>query len=149
MAEITRAEHFLIVQQCTHLCARFAHVNDGRDFDALAALFTEDAVFARPSAPDQLIRGRAAIDAQFRARPANKRTRHFCANTFVTVISATEAKAHTYVKLYTAAEPETKGAIAPADAKQIIGAYDDTIVRDSDGVWRFKERIGSLAMSVG
>jgi len=83
------------------------------------------------------------------ARPPGTLTRHDCTNTVVTVLSATEAKAHSYILLFTA--PVAEGAVPPvkADTKQLLGAFDDTFVRDSDGSWKFKNRQGSLAMTIG
>ena len=147
--QVSALERLLIIQECTQLIARFAERNDARDADALADMFVEDGVFMRPTAPDAPVRGREAIREQFRARPPNKLTRHVCANTVVTVKSTIEATAHSYILLFTATLMD--GAVMPvkADAKQLLGAYDDRIVRDADGVWRFRERRGSLSMTVG
>lgn len=142
-------ERLLIVQDCTALIARFAERNDARDADALAEMFVEDGVFARPTAPDKPVRGREAIREQFRARPAGRMTRHLCANTVVTVESATQASAHSYVLLFTAAHGEGAPLPVQADGKQLLGAFRDLMVRDGDGVWKFKERLGSLAMAIG
>ena len=74
-------------------------------------------------------------------------TRHIVANTVVDVVNAAEARAHSYLLLYTA--PATETGLPKADAKQLLGAFDDRIVRDSDGAWKFRERRGSLAMTIG
>jgi ketosteroid isomerase-like protein len=148
MEQFTPQERLLIVQECTQLIARFAERNDARDADAVAEMFVEDGVFARPTAPDAPVRGREAIRAQFRARPANKMTRHICANVLVDVLSHTEATSQSYILLFTATLAEGAALPAKADPKQLLGAYHDRIVRDQDGHWKFKERIGSLAMSV-
>ena len=128
MADIDPLQRMLIVQACTDLIGRFAERNDARDADAIADMFVEDGVFARPTMPDKPIRGRETIRAQFHARPPGKMTRHICVNTVVTVTSASEASAHSYILLYTADFPE--GAVPPvkADAKQLLGAFDDTFV---------------------
>ena len=149
MAAIEPLHRMLIVQACTELIHRFAERNDARDADALADMFVEDGVFARPTLPDQPIRGRETIRAQFRARPPGKMTRHVCVNTIVNVLSADEASARSYILLFTADLPE--GAVPPvkADAKQLLGAFDDAFVRDDDGAWKFRHRQGSLAMTIG
>ena len=141
-------ERMLIVQQCTQLIARFAERNDARDADALAAMFVDDGIFVRPTAPDAPVKGREAIREQFRARPANKLTRHVVANIIVTVTSATEAAAQSTILLFTATLAEGAKLPVKADARQLVGAYDDILVRDADGVWKFKERRGSLAIIV-
>ena len=149
MAELDPLQRVLIIQACTELINRFAERNDARDADALADMFVEDGMFARPTMPDQPIRGRETIRERFRARPPGTLTRHVCTNTVVTVLSATEARAHSYILLFTAAVAE--GAVLPvkADTKQLLGAFDDTFVRDADGAWKFKNRQGSLAMTIG
>jgi len=146
--DISPLDRLLIVKECESLIARFAERNDARDPDAIAQMFVEDGSFARPTAPDKPVHGREAIREQFRARPANKMTRHICANTIVDVVSGTEAKAVSTIVLYTA--PVEEGATLPvkADAKKLLGAYHDRIVRDADGIWKFKERVGSLAMLI-
>ncbi len=101
MTQINSLERLLIVQACTDLINRFAERNDARDADALADMFAEEGVFARPTMPDKPMRGRETIRAAFKARPPGKMTRHVVSNTVVTVLSATEAKAHSYLVLYT------------------------------------------------
>jgi len=146
---MTPSEKALIVQECTQLIARFANANDARDYDALAAMFVEDGVFCRPTMPDQPIRGRKTIIDGFRSRPANKLTRHVCTNIAVEAVSETEARATSYIILYTATVEEGAALPVKADAKQLVGAFRDTIVSDTDGVWKFRERLGSLAMTLG
>lgn len=59
---------------CRDTVERAAHLADLPDPAGLAALFTEDAVLQRPSG-DTLV-GRAAIQAAYAARPAQRITRH-------------------------------------------------------------------------
>jgi len=146
--DISPLDRLIIVKECEGLIARFAERNDARDADALAAMFVEDGSFARPTAPDKPVRGREAIREQFRARPANKMSRHICANTVVDVVSKTEANVVSYILLFTATLEDGATLPVEADAKKLLGAYRDRIVRDADGIWKFKERIGSLAMTI-
>jgi ketosteroid isomerase-like protein len=149
MADIDPVQRMLIVQACTDLIHRFAERTDARDADALADMFVEDGVFARPTLPDQPIRGRETIRAQFRARPPGRMTRHVCTNTVVTVTGTDTASARSYILLFTADQPDGAALPLRADAKLLLGAFDDTLVRDSDGTWKFVQRQGSLAMTVG
>lgn len=144
--EIAPLDRLVIVHDCTQLIARFALANDARDADALAEMFVEDGVFVRPTKPDQPYAGREAIREAFRAKPASLITRHLVANIVVDVLSATEARAQSYLVLYTA--PATETGLPKADAKQLFGAFDDHLVRDSDGAWKFRARRGSLAMTI-
>ncbi|MEI9988718.1 MAG: nuclear transport factor 2 family protein [Rhizomicrobium sp.] len=142
-------DRLAITQTCIDLLYRFAKLNDDREADALAELFVADGVFRRPTLPDQPYEGREAIRAGFRAKPANLLTRHVICNPVITVLSANAARADSYILLYTAAiEPGAKLPV-PANPKQLLGAFEDVIVRDTDGVWKFKTRNGSLAMTIG
>lgn len=109
---------------------RFAMLNDAHDADGLAAMFTRDGSFARPTEPDAPVVGRDAIHAFFRDRP-QRVTRHVMANTLVEIVSQTEARAHSYVMLYMA-------------DKTLIGDFHDRL-EQHDGQWLFAERRGSLA----
>jgi len=115
---------------------RFAQANDAHDHDALAEMFTQDGTFARPTEPDRPVEGREAIRAFFRDRPA-RRTRHVMANVVVDFLSETEARARSYVVLYSGERGETV----------LIGDFDDRLVLESDRVWRFASRRGSLAFT--
>ena len=46
---------------CARLVALYANLNDEARWDEVAALYAEDGAMARPTAPDVLITGRAAI----------------------------------------------------------------------------------------
>lgn len=70
-------EQLRIEWRCARLIGLYANLNDEARWDEVAALFAEDGVMSRPSAPDVPIAGREAILAAFRARPARK-TRHVC-----------------------------------------------------------------------
>ena len=148
-AEPIAPDRLAIIQECTDLIFRFAERNDARDADALAAMFTQDGVFTRPTKPDEPYQGREAIRAGFRAKPATLLTRHIITNVVVTVASASEARAHSYIQLFTAKLEEGARLPVAADARSLIGEFNDVLVRDADGAWRFKTRTGSLAMTVG
>jgi pimeloyl-ACP methyl ester carboxylesterase len=68
-----------IVRACTQQIHRYAQLNDAAAVAELCRMFTEDAIFARPSDPDHPIHGRAAIRASFEARPP-RRTLHVESN---------------------------------------------------------------------
>ena len=53
-----------IIIACEQAIRRFALCNDRHDHAGLAALFTDDGVFARPSAPDAPVRGRRGRSCQ-------------------------------------------------------------------------------------
>ena len=119
------AEH-----DCARLIALYANLNDDARWDDVAALYAEDGVMFRPTAPDAGVEGRAAILAAFKARPA-RTTRHVCSNVVIDVESENSARGTSAMLLFT-------GEGAP-----LVGSFHDRFVRTAEG-WRFAERRGSL-----
>ncbi|MFM9897184.1 nuclear transport factor 2 family protein [Sphingorhabdus sp.] len=108
----------------------FAMLNDAHDHDGLAAMFTDDGSFARPSDPGTPIIGKEPLRAFFRDRP-KRTTRHVMSNIMVEILSETEVRAHSYVLLY-------------MSDKVMVGDFLDRLVLQ-DGCWLFTERRGTLA----
>jgi hypothetical protein len=130
-------QRFLIERACARLVAAYGYYNDERNFAALAGLFTEDAALYRPAAPDQAIRGRAAILASFAARPASRVTFHVCTDVLIDVDDAGHACGRSRILLLNRAEAGSEqGAPVP-------GGFQDRFCL-TDGGWRFSERRGSL-----
>lgn len=128
---MTADERRAIEADCTRLIALYANRNDAADWEGVVALYAEDGLMARPTAPDAPIVGRAAILAAFQARPPRK-TRHVCSNVVIDVLSATEATGESAMVLF---QPEG----AP-----LAGSFHDRFVLTGEG-WRFAERRGSLS----
>ena len=137
-------DRLIAESDCLKLINKFVVLSDARDWDPLSDLFTEDGVFARPTDPANPIRGREVIRAAYHARPRGKLNRHFVANAVVEVESATTARGFSYVLLYLAPETDD-GSASIADPLQLVGAFADTFEK-VDGVWKIKERIGSLSI---
>lgn len=130
-----------IEADCARLIHEYVWANDAQEWEKCAALYTEDARFARPSKPDEFVEGRAAILAGFTARPARAQ-RHAIANILVDVVSETEARARSVIVLYMGDADD--GGLPVQDSKSpLIGTYTDKIVRTPEG-WRFAERVGGL-----
>lgn len=140
MTTLPDAERLAIEHACERQIRRFAFFNDAHQHQELVALFTEDGSFARPTEPDTVIQGRAAILDFFVSRPA-RLTRHLMCNTVVDVQSADEASAYSTVLLYIG-DDSTKPAGLGA---RLIGGFADTL-RNVDGEWLFVARRGSLAI---
>lgn len=130
MSNLTADQRRAIEWECTRLVNLYANLNDAADWDALADLYTVDGVMARPSAPDVLIRGRAAILESLRAR-SPRTTRHICSNVVVEVDSPTAAHAQSAMLLFS-------GPDSP-----LVGSFHDRFALTSEG-WRFAERRGLL-----
>jgi ketosteroid isomerase-like protein len=124
------------------LITRYAALNDTGDWDAVAALYTEDGRMNRPTAPDQFLSGRSAILAAFRARP-RRASRHIVANILVTLEGEARAHASSQILLFTGTAAATGGLPVAADGPPLIGTYEDTLVRTAEG-WRFAVRCGRL-----
>ena len=126
----------------TRLINHYVNLNDAQDWPAVAALYTHDARFARPSQPGQFVEGRAAILASFLARPARAQ-RHVIANVVVDVVDADTARAFSVIVLYMG-DAEDDGGLPVRDPKgPLIGTFTDLCVRTAEG-WRFAERVGGL-----
>jgi hypothetical protein len=142
---LSLADRAVIAWECERLIHHYAMLNDAGDFQAMAALFTADGAFARPTDSGNLIRGRDAILAMYLGRPP-RFTRHMITSVVITVDDADHAGGHSYLSLHTA--PAGGTIPVQADPSYLIGAFHDRFVRE-DGVWKFAERRGSLSMRVG
>jgi len=142
---LTSIERAAIAWECERLIHLYAMLNDAGDFGAMAEMFTEDGVFARPSQGEVLIRGRAAILEAYASRPP-RFTRHLITSVVVTVEDQDNARAHSYLSLHTGQPGE--GLPRPAEPSFLIGDFKDRFTR-REGAWKFSERLGSLALKLG
>lgn len=139
---LDEASRRAIEWDCAKLINRYTLLNDAADWDAVAALYTEDGQMARPSAPDQPIVGRSAILATFKNRPA-RAARHVVSNVVVDVLSENEAIAQSVIVLYQGTASEDGGLPTRDPKGPLIGTYTDRLRRTADG-WLFSERRGGL-----
>ena len=139
---MTADEMLAIEWACTRLINLYANLNDAGRWEDLVALYAEDALMIRPSAPDTPIVGKTALLAAFLARPP-RASRHVCANIVVTVESATMARAESNILLFTGAIDPDGGLPMRDAAPPLVGRYDDRLVL-TDAGWRFAERRGTL-----
>jgi hypothetical protein len=124
------------------LIVSYAALNDAGDWDAVAALFTEDGRMSRPTSPGDFIAGRTAILASFRSRTP-RASRHVVANILVTLEGETLARASSQILLFNGAAADDGGLPIQSAAPPLIGTYEDTLARTEAG-WRFTERRGRL-----
>ena len=129
---MNQQERQAIEWECAKLIAQYANLVDAADWSAVAALYTADAVFARPTSPDQPLVGREAILAAFLARPP-RITRHVCSNVVVEVEGPDSARATSAMVLYMADKPP------------LAGSFHDRF-RLTPAGWRFAERRGSVVI---
>jgi SnoaL-like domain len=128
---MTEDQRRAIEADCARLIALYANLNDEARWEDVAALYTDDGLMTRPTAPDAPIVGRAAILAAFQARPPRK-TRHACSNVVIDVEDLASARGTSAMVLF------TEGGVP------LAGSFHDRFVLTADG-WRFAERRGSLA----
>jgi len=137
-------ERLLIADSCRNLLYRYAYLNDERRFQELAALFTADGVYCRPSAPTDQIIGREAILEAYTTRPAGTATFHVCSDVIVDVDSASKARARSRMVLFSGprgsdgSNPDL-GTMKPP----LVGTFRDELTLTPEG-WRFSRRVGSL-----
>jgi hypothetical protein len=144
---MTEQEMVFIQRACERLVYDFAFYSDRQNYQALAGLFTEDGRMTRPSG--DLLVGRAAILQSYQSRPSGRTTRHNCTNVRIDVESPDRARGVTYALVYSAnanAAPEAHFGIK-ADARQLIGEFEDEFVRTREG-WRFAVRRACFVMHV-
>ena len=145
---MTDDERRAIEADCRTLAIQSFVLLDQREWEALADLYTEDAVFTRPTAPDQPIKGRPAILAQYEARPKAKITRHFVTNVLIDVLGGDKAKALLYVLLVTGTtETEAPAFPIAADPVRLVGEFRDDYVLTKDG-WRIAKRAGAMIFRI-
>ena len=138
---MTEDQRRAIEADCIRLINLYANCNDAGDWDAVAALYTEDGQMRRPSGGDP-VAGRAAILAGFKARPPRTQ-RHVVANTVVEVLGPDEATAFSAIILYQG-DVTSDGSLPAMSANSpLVGWYRDRLVRTGEG-WRFAERVGGL-----
>lgn len=138
---LTADQRRAVEADVTRLIHRYTWANDAQDWHTCAALYTEDAVFRRPSGGDA-VEGRAAILQSFLARPARAQ-RHVIANVLVDAVSATEARAKSVIILYVGDAPEEGGLPVQDVRSPLVGTFTDRVVQTADG-WQFAERVGGL-----
>lgn len=123
---------------------------DSKDFQGLTHCFHPDGRLYRPTTPDPLV-GPAAIAESYGKNPAERFNRHLVSNLRVTIESATEARAVSYVTLYSteAGEQVAETFGAPVH-RLLIGEFHDRCVK-TDAGWRILERRAefTLRMPVG
>jgi len=146
MADLTDLDRMLAEHACARLVNAYAQALDRGDYEALEAMYADDAVFARPTAPADRVVGRPEIVARLRARPAAT-LRHVAADIVIDVLSPAEATGASYIVLYRGPAPAENGALPTMNPVPLVGAFKDRFVK-VDGRWVFKERLGSLAYAM-
>ncbi|MBP6112014.1 MAG: nuclear transport factor 2 family protein [Sphingobium sp.] len=143
-ASLSEIETAAIKIACEDLSEQYAYYLDGKDYENLATLFTEDGVW---EVLGNRMPGREAIRAYWKSRseawaPGYGRV-HQMTNQVVKVVDRDHAIGQSVVMVHMFNNPSTeKQSLAPT----VISRNDDEYVRTKDG-WKFKRRsISTLAM---
>lgn len=133
---------------CCDTIARAARLADLQQHEAFAALFTEEAELQRPGGA--WLRGREAILAAYRERPAERLTRHLIAGTVVDLLADGDAAALSTVLLWSGVRTDPDGPSGrPARGPRCVGEFDDRLRRGDDGVWRIVRRQARFVLHEG
>jgi hypothetical protein len=135
-------ERMTIEWACERLCRQYNIYSDLSDFDSLCALFTDDALFIRPTMPDVEIKSRAEILAAFSKRPPIT-VQHQMNNCVVDVQSPTEATGICVLAFLMA--PGTDMPLPRIGGPIHFGEFRDRFVLTADG-WKFAERRGRMVL---
>lgn len=135
-------ERMTIEWACERLCREYNIYSDQSDFDKLAALFTENALFSRPTVPDIQIKTRAEILAAFKKRPPIT-VQHQINNVLVDVQSPTEATGICVLAFLMA--PGVDEPLPRIGGPMHFGEFRDRFVLTNDG-WKFAERRGRMVL---
>jgi hypothetical protein len=147
MSALSDLEVLTVERACERLIYEFFEAIDTRNDRHLEKLFIADCTYARPIEPNTIISGIENVVKAFEARPGGRVTRHICSNVRITVESATRARgSHRVVLITGPTEPAAHPQFGfKADARQLIGEFDDEFVKAPDG-WRFASRRGRVIL---
>ena len=131
-------QRMLVEHACAGLVHRAATLTDRPAPDEFAALFTMNAELVRPNG-DAVI-GRPEIEASYRARSADRLTRHLITTVVVDVESSTSARGKSVALLWSGSLNDSAGPFGrPAHARQVVGEFEDQFELTAEG-WRIARR---------
>ncbi|WP_213766957.1 nuclear transport factor 2 family protein [Caballeronia sp. dw_19] len=140
---LTDIERLMIERACCTLVQHAADAVDAANADELTRLFTGDAQLWRPGGG--LLTGREAILASYRARTADRITRHLIAGTSVEVVGAERARGLSRVLVWSSSTSEAPGPFGRRATRQVLGAFEDEFVKHG-AVWLIAKRHASFEL---
>jgi len=130
-----------IERMCEKLSIAYARHVDFAEYDAVADLFTADALLDA-GAP---LEGRENIRKGLFKRSPKLRSRHILTNISIEVVGEDSARGISYLSLYRHTGEQSLGNdIIEFDGPAAIGHYSDEFRRES-GVWKIQSRVLSMA----
>jgi uncharacterized protein (TIGR02246 family) len=138
---MTAEQKYLIEADIQRLLTLYANLNDLRDWQQVASLYTPDGVMIRPVAGTAPVNGREAILASFMARPTDRRTKHVYCNGAVQVLSPTTATAYSAYVIYYGTQDDSHPLPLLDKTPPILCEFNDALLLTAEG-WRFTRRNG-------
>ncbi len=138
---MTPEHRHLLEADIQRLLTLYANLNDLRDWQQVASLYTPDGVMIRPVAGTAPVNGREAILASFIARPTDRRTKHVYCNGAVQVLSPTTATAYSAYVIYYGTQDDSHPLPLLDKTPPVLCEFNDELVL-TDAGWRFAKRHG-------
>lgn len=132
---MTENEIAAIERACQRLIVSYCLMSDGRQHEALAALWAEDGTWDSAIGP---LKGRADVRRYLDGKTVGPVTRHISSNAQIDVIDENHAKGTSYFTVYRADKQAEKGP-NPLAGPALVGQYFDEYVRTREG-WKFAHR---------
>jgi hypothetical protein len=139
------AERIEIERACERIVYAYARALDRGDMSVAADFFAENASFARPMAPAQVLQGREVIRAALLTRPKMLLTKHLATNVMIDVVSRDTARGLSYLTMISTTPPGDAAAPYVSAGPVYFGEFQDLFVREGNE-WKFLERRGSIQM---
>lgn len=113
---------------------------DFRDYDGFGDYLTDDCRLYRPTA-DEPLRGREAIVSGYRKTPPSRLNRHVISNIHVTPDGQDQARAISYVTLFSSDQGDQTDDPKGAPVQRcLVGEFHDQWRRSTQGIWQIAER---------
>jgi hypothetical protein len=142
---LSAAERIEIERACERIVYAYSRALDLGDMSAAADFFAENGSFARPMAPENVIKGRESIRAALATRPKTLLTKHLATNVMIDVVSRDEALGLSYLTMISTTPPGDGPAPYVSSGPVYFGEIKDRFVREG-GEWKILERRGSIQM---
>ncbi len=138
---MNKQERLDIERMCEKLSIDYARHVDFAEYDAVADLFTADALLDAGTP----LEGRENIRKGLFKRSPKLRSRHILTNISIEVVGEDSARGISYLSLYRHTGEQSLGNdIIEFDGPAAIGHYSDEFRRES-GVWKIQSRVLSMA----
>ncbi len=143
--EVISASRVLEIEAgCLRVIHAAAAFIDGNDFDAFCGLFVPEGLLQRPDG--SVLKGRDAILAAYKARPAWRMSLHVISNTRFSDVSENGCRATSLVTLWASDSRTDAGPQGRAVAQPLVlGEFDDSFVPDGSD-WRIARRNARFLM---